>query len=147
MNAELRALQDRLEIHELLARYARAVDDRDWDLYRSVFTEDAHIDYTSAGGIAGSRDEVVDFLAAAFAGVRWAQHYVTNVEVELEGDAATVRAMFYNPMHLPGMAEPSFCGGRYHHRLVRTGDGWRSVHLLEENRWFLNSPFAGPGDE
>ena len=142
MTPELRAVHDRLEIHELLARYARAVDDRDWDLYRSVFTDDAHIDYTSAGGIAGGRDEVADFLAEAFAGVRWAQHYVTNVEVDLDGDRAEVRAMFYNPMHLPGMSEPSFCGGRYRHQMVRTEQGWRSRHLVEENRWFLNSPFG-----
>jgi len=139
---ELRAVHDRLELHELLARYARAVDDRDWDLYRSVFTEDAHIDYTSAGGIAGTREEVVAFLAEAFAAVPWAQHYVTNVEVDLDRDTAEVRAMFYNPMQLPGMDEPSFCGGRYHHLAVRTEDGWRSRRLVEENRWFLNPPFG-----
>ena len=142
MTPELRAVHDRLELHELLARYARAVDDREWDLYRSVFTEDAHIDYTSAGGIAGGRDEVVAFLAEAFAAVPWAQHYVTNVEVDLDGDIAEVRAMFYNPMQLPGMDAPSFCGGRYHHQVVRTEDGWRSRRLVEENRWFLNSPFS-----
>ncbi len=141
MTPELRAVHDRLELHELLARYARAVDDRDWELYRSVFTEDAHIDYTSAGGIAGSRDEVADFLAEAFAAVPWAQHYVTNIEVDLDGDSAEVGAMFYNPMQLPGMDAPSYCGGRYHHQAVRTERGWRSRRLVEENRWFLNSPF------
>ena len=46
-------LADRIAIGDLLTRYATAVDRRDWDLYRTVFTEDAHIDYTSAGGIAG----------------------------------------------------------------------------------------------
>ena len=50
---DIQAVHDKLEIHELLARYARSVDDRDWDLYRSVFTDDAHIDYSSAGAIAG----------------------------------------------------------------------------------------------
>jgi len=43
------------------------------------------------------------------------QHFITNVEIELDGDRATVRAMFYNPMHLPGMTRMSFCGGYYHH--------------------------------
>lgn len=56
---ELEALADRLAIEDLLTRYASAVDRRDWGLYRSVFTDDAHIDYTSAGGIAGSLEEVV----------------------------------------------------------------------------------------
>ena len=57
-----RSLADRLEIGDLITRYATAVDRRDWDLYRSVFTTDAEIDYTSAGGIAGTLDEVVAFL-------------------------------------------------------------------------------------
>tara|TARA_B100000809_G_scaffold24453_1_gene21389 strand:- start:303 stop:518 length:216 start_codon:yes stop_codon:yes gene_type:complete len=46
-----RSLADRLEIGDLITRYATAVDRRDWDLYRSVFTTDAEIDYTSAGGM------------------------------------------------------------------------------------------------
>ena len=44
---------DELEITALLYRYARAVDTKDWELYRSVFTDDAHIDYSSAGADRG----------------------------------------------------------------------------------------------
>ena len=129
------------EISALLYRYARAVDTKDWDLYRSVFTEDAHIDYTSAGAIAGSREEVADWLAGGFGAIPWTMHYITNVEIlEADGDTATVRAMFYNPMQLPGMPEMSACGGYYHHELVRTADGWRSRNLREENLWFSNAP-------
>jgi hypothetical protein len=36
------------------------------------------------------------------------------------------------------MPEMSACGGYYHHRLVRTADGWRSRNLREENLWFTN---------
>lgn len=136
----LQALQDKLDIQELLARYARGVDDRDWALYRSVFTEDAYIDYSSAGAAAGPRDEVATWLEQGFAAIPWTQHYITNVEIELDGDAATARAMFYNPMQLPGVEGPSYCGGFYHHDLVRTPDGWKSRRLVEENRWFLNPP-------
>jgi SnoaL-like domain len=71
-------------------------------------------------------------------------HYITNIESEIDGDTAKVRAMFYNPMQLPGMTEPSYCGGYYHHELVRTRDGWRSRHLREENVWFVNSPATSP---
>jgi len=37
----LRQLQDRAEIHELVARYITALDTRDADTYANVFTEDA----------------------------------------------------------------------------------------------------------
>ncbi|GAA2560225.1 nuclear transport factor 2 family protein [Mycolicibacterium diernhoferi] len=133
-------VEDQLEIRALLARYARGVDTKDWETYRSVFTEDAHIDYSSAGAIVGGRDEVVDWFAANFGVIPWSMHYITNVEADIDGDTATVRAMFYNPMLLPGMDTQSACGGYYHHELVRTGDGWRSRSLREENVWFSNPP-------
>ncbi|MCV7317071.1 nuclear transport factor 2 family protein [Mycolicibacillus parakoreensis] len=134
---------DRLEIAALLYRYARAVDSRDWQLYRSVFTDDAVIDYSSAGAIRGSRDEVADWLASGFAAIPMSMHYITNIEVlRLAGDTAEVRAMFYNPMQLPGMSELSVCGGYYHHDLVRAADGWCSRGLREENLWFTNPPGA-----
>ncbi|KUI32238.1 dehydratase [Mycobacterium sp. IS-1742] len=132
---------DDSEIAALLYRYARAVDSKDWELYRSVFTDDAHIDYSSAGAVVGSRDEVVDWFAANFGVIPWSMHYITNIEIlDHDGDTATVRAMFYNPMQLPGMPDMSSCGGYYHHELVRTADGWRSRHLREENVWFTNKP-------
>ena len=58
---DLQTLIDRAEITDLLTRYARAVDRQDWELFRTVFTPDAHIDYTQVGGIAGDLDTVVGF--------------------------------------------------------------------------------------
>jgi hypothetical protein len=62
------------------------------------------------------------------------------VSDEADGDSATMRAMFYNPMRLPGISETSSYGGYYHHELVRTPDGWRGRHLRENNVWFVNRP-------
>jgi hypothetical protein len=133
-------VHDKLEIQELLARYARGVDSKDWELYKSVFTPDAFIDYSSAGAIAGLRDDVAAWLERGLATIPMTQHFITNVEIDLDGDRAKVRAMFYNPMQLPGMAELSSCGGYYHHDLVRTPEGWKSERLVEENLWFVNPP-------
>ncbi len=141
---DLRAIADKIEIHELLARCARGVDTKDWSLYRSVFTSDASIDYSSAGAIAGTLDEVAEWLEAGFAHIPMTQHFISNVEVDLDGDRATARAMFYNPMQLPGMNELSYCGGYYHHDLLRTADGWKSERLVEENLWFTNGPDEVP---
>jgi SnoaL-like domain len=55
---DLQRVADEIEITALLHRYVRAVDAKDWDLYRSVFTDDAYIDYSCAGAAAGPRDEV-----------------------------------------------------------------------------------------
>ena len=123
-----------IEIAELLARYARALDTKDWELFRSVFTTDAQIDYRSSGGIAGALDDVAPWLEQAFSAVPWSLHYITNIEVQLNYNqtAASVRAMLWNPMQFTGMDKPSYIGGAYHHDLVRTPDGWRSERLREE---------------
>lgn len=137
---ELQALSDKIEIRELLFRYARGVDTKDWELWKTVFTPDATLDYSSAGAAVGSRDEVAAWLENAMGTVPMAMHYITNVEIELDGDRARVRAMFYNPMQLPNVDGMSFCGGYYHHDVVRTPEGWKSERLVEENVWFGNPP-------
>jgi len=133
-------LHDKIAISELLTRYARGVDSRDWELWKTVFTPEAQVDYRSAGGPAGRRDEIVGWLEASLRAVPMTQHLLSNLEIELDGDRAKVRAMFYNPMLLPGMAEHSFCGGYHHHGLVRTSQGWKSERLVEENLWFVHPP-------
>ena len=135
-------MSDEADIAALLNRYARAVDTQDWELYRSVFTDDAVIDYSSAGQPVGSPNEIVEYFSQAFTAIPWTMHYITNIEADIDQDTAKVRAMFYNPMQLPGMTEQSACGGYYFHELVRTPDGWRSLHLREENLWFINRPDA-----
>ncbi len=135
---DIQEISDRLEIQSLLAKYARAVDTQDWDLWRSLFTDDAVVDYSSAGAVAGPRDEVADWLEQALGALPMMQHFISNIEADISGDTAQVRAMFYNPMQLPGMDQLSFCGGYYHHTLIRTPAGWRSCALREENAWFAN---------
>ncbi|MEC9424872.1 MAG: nuclear transport factor 2 family protein [Actinomycetota bacterium] len=140
---DLRTLADRISVEDLLTRYATAVDQRDWDLYRTVFTPTAEVDYTSAGGIAGPLDEVVEFLAASLPMFEMTQHVIGNVDLAVDPndpDRATVSAAFTNPMRLPG-GDVWFTGGWYHHDLVRTPDGWRSQRLREEAAWFDRAPF------
>jgi SnoaL-like domain len=142
---DLQQLSDKVEIGEFLSRYARAVDTNDWVLWRSLFTEDASIDYTALGGIAGTRDEVADWMSETMPLLPLKQHYISNVEAEVTGDTAEVIAMFYNPMKLPGASEVSTCGGWYRHQLVRTETGWRSRQLREENTWFISPAVAEVG--
>ena len=132
---DMQTLGDRLEINDLLTRYAHSVDSKDWALYRSVFTDDAFIDYESAGGIKGDREEVANWLEKTMAGFPMTQHLISNIDVKIDGDRASVRAMFYNPMGMPS-GKTFWCGGFYNHSLVRTADGWKSQRLIEESSWF-----------
>lgn len=138
-----RRVSDELEIVALLNTYARAVDTKDWELYRSVFTADAHTDY-SAAVFVGSLDDALEFFRGDFSAlVTMSMHCITNIESEVDGDTARMRAMFYNPTQIKGLDELSMFGGYYHHELVRTPDGWRSRQLREEMVWTANSPRGG----
>lgn len=141
--ADLAAVADRLAIDDLLTRYTMAVDDGDWDQLDTVFTPDAVIDYTSAGGIRGTRAEIKAWLAEALAPFPVRQHLICNKRVVIDGDEATVRAYFFNPMMISlgdGTSRSTPGGGYYNHRLVRTADGWRSVELIEEEVWRTGLP-------
>ena len=144
---DLQTLIDRAEITDLLTRYARAVDRQDWDLFRTVFTPDAHIDYTRVGGIAGDLDTIVGFLEEVMAMFEVMQHLISNIDITIDGDEASVTAMVHNPLKLPDT--PVWAtGGWYHHELVRTPEGWRSRSLVEEASWFDGVPEpARPADE
>lgn len=135
MTVDQQYLLDRIAISDLLTTYAHSVDTRDWDLYRSVFTADAHIDYTTAGGIAGTVDEVATWLSNTMEMFSATQHLVSNEMVSIDGDTATVRAMFYNPMRFANDGPFFHCGGWYNHDLIRTADGWRSQNLYEDHSW------------
>ena len=88
---DLQRISDELEITALLNRYARAVDTKDWDLYRSVFTDDAHIDYSSAGAIAGTREQVAEVL-----GPLWGTHLVDiNIALGNLVDLARLQSWAY----------------------------------------------------
>ncbi|MFM8303538.1 MAG: nuclear transport factor 2 family protein [Actinomycetota bacterium] len=130
----LEELQDRFEIDELLTRYATAIDGRDFDLLDTVFTPDAHLDYISAGGIAGDMPTVKAWLAEVLPMFPAYQHLVGNRRVTLDGDAATSVAVFHNPMAL-GDGTMFFCGGEYHDRLVRTPEGWRITERVEQTAY------------
>jgi len=130
----LQQIADRIEIDDLLTRYATALDAKDWDLFASCFTPDAFIDYTGAGGIKGALPEVRQWLAQVMAGFPMTQHLVTNRAIQIHGDTATCRSCLFNPMGVPddGGLMVFLEGGYYRDQLVRTADGWRIAERIEE---------------
>jgi hypothetical protein len=129
----LAQIADRIEIDDLLTRYATALDDKDWEQWAACFTADAHIDYTAAGGIKGTLAEVKAWLSQVMAGFPMTQHLVTNKAVQIDGDRATCRSALLNPMGVPDGDGMMLWieGGYYHDRLVRTADGWRIAERIE----------------
>jgi 3-phenylpropionate/cinnamic acid dioxygenase small subunit len=135
---DLQTLADRLDIEAVLTRYAWALDSKQFDELDQVFTPDAHIDYTSSGGEAGAYPKVKAWLAKVLPNFPAYQHLVTNKQITIDGDRATSRAEFYNPMVMAqrdGTTSIFFVGGEYHDQLVHTPNGWRITERVEKSIW------------
>ena len=137
----LEELGHRIAIQDLLTSYCTAIDNKDFDKLDDVFTPDAHIDYTSAGGVKGAFPEVKDWLKKALGLFPMTQHLVTNFEIQIDGDQATSRCGFYNPMAIPESSEEGaalrllYFGGYYNDKLTLTSDGWRIEQRIEDTAW------------
>ena len=143
MALPLQEISDRLEIEDVLVRYCYAVDDRDWDAYRSVFTRDAVIDDTVTGGVRSGVEEHVGFMKKALAKILISQHAISTTLFDIKGDAASLRTHCSCPMVVDlggGQRQVFFQGLWYRHRLVRTADGWKIKELVEEGYWNHNVP-------
>lgn len=136
--ADLQAISDRIEIEDVLTRYAWSIDSQEFDGLDDVFTPDAFVDYTSAGGIKGQYPEIKAWLSQVLPHFPAYQHFVTNRDIRIDGDTATSRAAFYNPMGQAagdGTLSFFFIGGEYHDQLVRTPAGWRIKERIEKTVW------------
>lgn len=139
---ELPELADREEIRAVITRYTRLVDSDALDSGQydpsQVFTDDATLDYSSAGGPVDTPEVTLAWvreMKSAFA--RW-QHLIGQVDITLDGDTARATAYLTNPMvatNPDGTETVIEVGGYYHHDLVRTAAGWRSRHMVDELVW------------
>jgi hypothetical protein len=133
-------VDDRLVIQQLLTRYAHSVDRRDWKRFKSIFTDDATIDYTANFmGDKGNVDHIIQYLDNNLIFFGTTVHHVINIDITFKGpNSANVTAYIDNPMfflghHLFSGSPTLYVRGFYHHELIKTSDGvWKSKRLWEE---------------
>ncbi len=123
--------EDHRAVCETVYRYASAIDTRDWELYRSIFTDEVGIDFSSYNGRPASTmpaDAWVANVRTLMTGLVATQHSMTNPTVTITGDEATC-VMYMQAVHVlgdaPAGADWFDIGGFYTDRLVRTPEGWR----------------------
>lgn len=141
---DITEIADRLELDQLMVRYVEAIDTQDWDMLDTVFTPDAHLDYSSSGGDEGRGDypTIRAWLEKSLTMFPMTQHLIGKSLVEIEGDRARCRTIFHNPMGVPvnddGIYDATgsglhvfVVGGWYDDVCVRTDDGWRIAEKVE----------------
>ncbi len=126
----LERLVAKSEIEDVLFRYARAVDRRDWPALAAVFHADAHDEH---GEFSGGPAAFVDWVSARHAAIPFAMHIMANCLIEfLDDETAAVETYFVaiqrREKHAAsgGVEGTDFeVFGRYCDRFEKRGGAWR----------------------
>jgi 3-phenylpropionate/cinnamic acid dioxygenase small subunit len=143
MNVE--ELADRLAIEALMYRFAEGIDECDFEMYRSVFTDEIELDYSSyRPGTIGTwqADKWVDRGRALFPGLDATSHSISSIRIAIDGDTATVKGYVRADHVLRGhpTGEVFTVAGEYRDTLVRTADGWKIAAKKLIVRWQEGDP-------
>lgn len=115
-------MSDHEHISDVLLRYATGIDSRDWNLFRTCFTEDAQLDYGVLGHWNG-REAVTRFMEVSHSGP--SQHRLSNFVITITGDRARARtyvdAIVLGPKGWGGAQTV----GYYDDELVHNAEGWQ----------------------
>jgi hypothetical protein len=142
---------DRFEIADALHRYAFGLDHGDADSLGSALTEDCRFDFTPAGrklGIDFSRVTGRDAILKAvlpLIGPLDTSHTVSNLQIEISGDSATLYAYVMSQHFMPREgsrpgSEFALLMNRYDCELVRDGQKWRFRRMTIDNAWAQGNP-------
>jgi 3-phenylpropionate/cinnamic acid dioxygenase small subunit len=130
-----RRLADRQEIAELCARYAAALDSRDWALLESCFTPSPVFVYP--GGRLEGFAAIGRRTSAALTPLTATQHLLGTHVADVDGDTAR-SVCYFQAQHVragtPG-GETYVIAGSYTDTLVRTAGGWKIAERVQAYTW------------
>ncbi|HEU4430986.1 MAG TPA: nuclear transport factor 2 family protein [Myxococcota bacterium] len=136
------ALEDRLALQELAARYARAVDRRDYASFVALFTPDGVL--CGPGYEMKARAEIEKGIRL-IEQYETTQHCVHNQLVELRGDSASGET-YCVARHVytrEGMKRKLDMGVRYQDQYRRDAGAWRFARRELVLDWTQDLPLVG----
>lgn len=139
--APLSMLVDKQEISELVTRYCHALDTRDWEMLATCFVPNAVFEgegLPTGEGFA----QIREIIAAALSGLDQSQHYVSNLNIHLHNDRASL-VCYLQAQHVRSSAglDPNFLvAGIYRDEVVRTNGGWRFARRNLAVTWTSGNP-------
>ncbi|MCW1382551.1 nuclear transport factor 2 family protein [Novosphingobium sp. KCTC 2891] len=141
LEAEVRDLAARRDIHDALCRYMRGQDRLDPVLHRSAFHDDAWVD---CGLMNGSADEFVSFAQGFLADIEGSQHIIAQAQISVDGDKASGEVYFYAWHRTVEDGEPKdlIVAGRYIDEYACRNGDWRIVRRKELVDWARTDPAA-----
>ena len=121
-------LSDHIEITQVIERYFRSMDTRNFDLLESVFTPDAAMNYDVFQGVKMTYRELLPAFVSFTRQFSFLQHIGGQLLIDLSGDTASssnnLRAIHVQTTN-DGEENEWVVYGVYHDQHVRTDAGWR----------------------
>jgi len=127
------------EIYDLVCTYMRALDRLDAELMRSVFHEDATVDY---GFFKGSAPDFVDFAQFALKEHLANHHMIGQANIRVNGDTGAGEIYFqaFHKVETDGVLNDLFVCGRYIDRCEKRDGVWKFSFRSEVNDWSRTEP-------
>ncbi|MGV0835042.1 nuclear transport factor 2 family protein [Mycolicibacterium thermoresistibile] len=122
---------DKAEIGEVLIRYATGIDQKDWTLFRTCWTDEIDVDYAQLGTFTDP-DAFTEVMAQVHGAMGPTYHRMSNFVIDVDGDRATVRSYVHAVLMLQPDDGDNWIDalGHYDDVVVRTADGWRIKRRL-----------------
>jgi hypothetical protein len=126
LEEQVQALQDRLDIIEVLGRFATCIDRRRWADFEACFAEEVDLNTIRTGQWTHFKtSDLVARLQRAFESYTATQHISANHQVEIDGNQAVVWSTLNATHYLKG-----FEGGEFQQQV-----GYYEYHLARQDRW------------
>jgi hypothetical protein len=123
----IRALADRAELADLVARHSLWIDEARYDETDRLFTEDVAV--TSPRGRANGIEALIGLVRAGHDTYRRTLHNKSNLIIEIDGETATVQAHDMAVFVIDDKTE-AIAAGLHRYRARRTENGWRFDQLV-----------------
>ncbi|MCM3883380.1 nuclear transport factor 2 family protein [Frankia sp. R82] len=119
--------EQRAAIADVLLRYAVGIDRRDWDLFRTCFTDDCELDYGDIGSWQGAA-VFTEAFESMHAPLGHTMHNLGNLDIRLDRDGARART-YVNALIMTKDGQSGFAAhGYYDDQLVQVGGSWQIAH-------------------
>ena len=122
------------KITAIIYRLARGLDRRDKALLASCFHDDATDDH---GLFKGSASDFCDWVTEQLGNYERTQHFISNINMTINGDRAGTEAYFFAHHVAPGEEgkKDVIAAGRYCDKFEKRNGEWRIVHRKALYDW------------
>lgn len=127
--ARVRRLEDREEIHALFMEYRRCLDEKDFERYSALFSQEG--EWSTGDDLYAKGPKAIQTLVDGMLGTLLTQepgddlHVVVNPAIVVDGDRASARSTWIYVVRGDG-GDPVLCKvGHYDDELVREDGRWK----------------------